>query len=73
MNGNIDDYEVECKCYEDKIKFYGKINLFMGGVGNDGYIVFNELVFFFFLCICIKILMEDICIVNLCFFDGDIN
>ncbi len=25
-----------------KIRSYGKIHLFMGGVGNDGHIAFNE-------------------------------
>lgn len=25
-----------------KIRFYGKIHLFMGGVGVDGHIAFNE-------------------------------
>ncbi|OXE28648.1 glucosamine-6-phosphate deaminase, partial [Vibrio parahaemolyticus] len=38
LNGNTDNHEAECKRYEDKIKSYGKINLFMGGVGNDGHI-----------------------------------
>lgn len=57
LNGNIDDYNVECCCYEEKIKFYGKIYFFMGGVGVDGYIVFNEFVLLLSFCICIKILM----------------
>lgn len=73
LNGNVLDIDVECCCYEEKICFYGKIYLFMGGVGNDGYIVFNELVFFLVFCICIKILIYEICVVNFCFFDGDVD
>jgi len=42
LNGLADDLEAECQRYEDKIKSYGKINLFMGGVGIDGHIAFNE-------------------------------
>ncbi len=42
LNGMTKDYEKECRNYEDKIKSYGKINLFIGGVGTDGHIAFNE-------------------------------
>ncbi|MGP1959182.1 MAG: glucosamine-6-phosphate deaminase [Arsenophonus sp. NC-CH8-MAG3] len=42
LDGNAKDIDAECKRYEDKIKSYGKIHLFMGGVGSDGHIAFNE-------------------------------
>lgn len=42
LDGLASDLEVECQRYEDKIKSYGKIHLFMGGVGIDGHIAFNE-------------------------------
>ncbi len=42
LNGNAADPEAECKAYEDKIASYGGIDLFMGGVGPDGHIAFNE-------------------------------
>ncbi len=42
LNGMTTDYEKECNNYEAKIKSYGKINLFIGGVGTDGHIAFNE-------------------------------
>lgn len=42
LDGNTDDHDEECRRYEEKIKSYGKINLFMGGVGVDGHIAFNE-------------------------------
>ena len=42
LNGNAPDIDAECRQYEEKIRSYGKIHLFMGGVGNDGHIAFNE-------------------------------
>ncbi len=43
LDGNTADHQAEIRQrYEDKIKTYGRINLFMGGVGNDGHIAFNE-------------------------------
>ncbi|HGJ5881780.1 glucosamine-6-phosphate deaminase [Arsenophonus sp.] len=42
LDGNAKDIDAECKRYEDKVKSYGKIHLFMGGVGSDGHIAFNE-------------------------------
>lgn len=42
LNGNPEDLEAECQRYEDKIKSCGGIDLFMGGVGHDGHIAFNE-------------------------------
>ncbi len=42
LNGNAPDLEAECARFEEKIKSYGGIDLFMGGVGPDGHIAFNE-------------------------------
>lgn len=42
LNGNAEDIEGECARYEAKIKQYGGIDLFLGGVGPDGHIAFNE-------------------------------
>ncbi len=42
LNGNADDLVAECARFEEKIKSYGGIELFMGGVGPDGHIAFNE-------------------------------
>ena len=42
LNGNAEDLTAECERYEAKIKSYGGINLFMGGIGPDGHIAFNE-------------------------------
>ena len=42
LNGNAKDLIKECKEYEEKIKKYGGIELFLGGIGEDGHIAFNE-------------------------------
>lgn len=42
LNGNAKDLEAECHAYEEKIKKYGGIDLFLGGIGPDGHIAFNE-------------------------------
>ena len=42
LNGNAEDLEAECLEYEEKIKKAGGIELFLGGIGPDGHIAFNE-------------------------------
>lgn len=42
LNGNAPDLEVECHEYEKKIQRAGGIELFLGGIGPDGHIAFNE-------------------------------
>ena len=42
LDGNAPDLAAECQRFEDKITKYGGIDLFMGGLGNDGHIAFNE-------------------------------
>lgn len=42
LDGNAPDLERECTAYEEKIKRLGGIDLFIGGVGPDGHIAFNE-------------------------------
>lgn len=42
LNGNVTDLNYECERYEKKIKSYGNIHLFIGGVGKDGHVAFNE-------------------------------
>jgi 6-phosphogluconolactonase/glucosamine-6-phosphate isomerase/deaminase len=41
LNGNAEDLIAECKAYEKKIKDHGGIELFLGGIGEDGHIAFN--------------------------------
>lgn len=73
LNGNAPDLEKECQRYEDKIKSYGKINLFMGGVGNDGHIAFNEPASSLSSRTRIKTLTLDTKTANSRFFDNDIS
>jgi glucosamine-6-phosphate deaminase len=42
LNGMAKDPVKECEDYEKKIASYGGIDLFMGGIGVDGHIAFNE-------------------------------
>jgi len=73
LNGNAADLEKECERYENKIKSYGKINLFMGGVGVDGHIAFNEPGSSLVSRTRVKTLTTDTKIVNSRFFDNDMN
>ncbi len=42
LDGMAPDLEKECKQYEKKISQTGGIDLFLGGIGPDGHIAFNE-------------------------------
>lgn len=42
LNGNAPDLDAECAGYEDRIRKAGGIRLFVGGIGPDGHIAFNE-------------------------------
>jgi glucosamine-6-phosphate deaminase len=42
LNGNAPDLEKECIEYEQKIEKVGGIDFFLGGIGPDGHIAFNE-------------------------------
>ncbi len=42
LNGNAEDLEKECEEFENRIKAMGGIDLFLGGMGPDGHIAFNE-------------------------------
>lgn len=42
LDGNASDLNAECENYEKKIVEAGGIDLFIGGIGPDGHIAFNE-------------------------------
>ena len=42
LNGMAEDPEAECARYEEKIASYGGVDLFLGGIGVDGHLAFNE-------------------------------
>ncbi len=73
LNGMAKDLTEEAAKYETKIKQYGKINLFLGGVGEDGHIAFNEPGSSLVSRTRVKTLTTDTRKVNARFFDNDIN
>jgi glucosamine-6-phosphate deaminase len=42
LDGCAGDLDAECAAYEEAIKKAGGIELFLGGIGEDGHIAFNE-------------------------------
>ena len=42
LDGNAPDPDAECAAYEQAIEAAGGIDLFLGGIGEDGHIAFNE-------------------------------
>lgn len=73
LNGNAPDLEAECAAYEAAIVEAGGIDLFMGGIGEDGHIAFNEPFSSLSSRTRQKTLTEDTIRVNSRFFDNDIN
>ena len=73
LNGMTDDPEGECRRYEEKIASYGGIDLFMGGIGVDGHIAFNEPYTSLSSRTGVRTLTSDTRIVNSRFFGGDPN
>ncbi len=73
LDGTAKDVEAECQKYEETIKQFGGIQLFLGGTGNDGHIAFNEPGSSLTSRTRQKTLTEDTRKVNSRFFDGDIN
>ena len=71
LNGNAPDLAKECADYEKKIEGAGGIDLFLGGVGEDGHIAFNEPFSSMNSRTRIKTLTEDTILVNSRFFGGD--
>ena len=73
LNGNAKDLMAECREYEEAIVKAGGIDLFMGGVGEDGHIAFNEPFSSLQSRTRIKTLTPDTIAVNSRFFGGDIS
>ena len=73
LNGNAKDLEKECADYEARIQAAGGIDLFMGGVGPDGHIAFNEPGSSLTSLTRMKTLTQDTIIANSRFFDDDVN
>lgn len=71
LDGNVADMRAECQRYEDKIKAVGGIELFVGGIGPDGHIAFNEPGSSLASRTRVKTLTTDTIIANSRFFDND--
>ncbi|MDR2542245.1 MAG: glucosamine-6-phosphate deaminase [Treponema sp.] len=72
-NGMADDLLKECRLYEEAIAKVGGIELFLGGMGVDGHIAFNEPGSSLQSRTRIKTLTEETKVANARFFDGDIT
>ncbi|MDR1344511.1 MAG: glucosamine-6-phosphate deaminase [Tannerellaceae bacterium] len=73
LDGNAPDLEQECASYEAAIKAAGGIDLFLGGIGPDGHIAFNEPASSLASRTRIKTLTTDTIIANSRFFGNDVN
>ncbi|MDR2041537.1 MAG: glucosamine-6-phosphate deaminase [Tannerella sp.] len=73
LNGNAPDLEQECAAYETAIRAAGGIDLFLGGIGPDGHMAFNEPGSSLASRTRIKTLTTDTMIANSRFFDNDVN
>jgi len=73
LNGNALDLIQECQDYERKITEAGGIELFIGGIGPDGHIAFNEPGSALVSRTRVKTLAQDTIIANARFFDGNVD
>lgn len=73
LNGNAKSLEKECAAYEAKIKRLGGIHFFLGGIGPDGHIAFNEPGSSLQSRTRVKTLTYDTIIANSRFFNNDIS
>jgi glucosamine-6-phosphate deaminase len=71
LNGNAPDLAAECAAYEAAIKSYKGIDLFVGGIGPDGHLAFNEPFSSLSSRTRVKTLTQDTRIANARFFGGD--
>ncbi|MDO4738310.1 MAG: glucosamine-6-phosphate deaminase [Bacteroidales bacterium] len=73
LNGNSKDLVRECEDYEKAIMDAGGIDLFMGGIGPDGHLAFNEPGSSLASKTRIKTLTTDTIHANSRFFDGNLS
>ncbi|MCL2066328.1 MAG: glucosamine-6-phosphate deaminase [Treponema sp.] len=71
LNGMAKDLVEECRLYEEAIAAEGGIELFLGGMGSDGHIAFNEPGSSLASRTRIKTLNEETLAANARFFEGD--
>ena len=73
LDGNAPDLQKECEEYERKIVAAGGIDLFLGGIGEDGHIAFNEPYSSLVSRTRVMTLTPETVAVNSRFFDNDVN
>lgn len=73
LDGNAPDLAAECASFDARIARYGGIELFLGGVGPDGHIAFNEPGSSLASRTRVKTLAYDTIIANSRFFDNDVS
>lgn len=73
LNGNSKDLHAECENYEKKMRDVGGVELFIGGIGPDGHVAFNEPGSSLSSLTRVKTLAYDTIVANSRFFDGDIS
>lgn len=73
LDGNAPDLEAECALYEQAIQDFGGIELFLGGIGLDGHLAFNEPFSSLRSKTRVKTLATDTIIANSRFFGNDLN
>lgn len=73
LDGNAPDVAAECRSYEKAIAKAGGIDLFLGGMGPDGHIAFNEPGSSLSSRTRMKALAHDTIRANARFFDNDCN
>jgi len=73
LDGNAADLVKECQDFEEKITAAGGIELFIGGIGPDGHIAFNEPGSSLVSRTRVKTLALDTIQANARFFGGDIS
>jgi glucosamine-6-phosphate deaminase len=72
-DGNADDLAAECEAYESKIEAAGGVHLFVGGIGQDGHLAFNEPGSSLSSRTRVKTLTEETRRANARFFGGDVD
>jgi len=73
LNGNAENLTLECDKYEEEIAKVGGVELFVGGIGPDGHVAFNEPGSSLVSRTRVKTLAHDTIIANARFFDNDLT
>ncbi|KAI2657109.1 Glucosamine-6-phosphate isomerase 2 [Labeo rohita] len=73
LDGNASNLQTECEAFEQKITAAGGIELFVGGIGPDGHIAFNEPGSSLVSRTRVKTLAKDTIVANARFFGNDLS